>query len=210
MRKMRRRLIRIVFAIVICCALVVGGGIANADKETKTWAGAGIGALAGGLITGNWTGAAAGAVVGGVAGNVMGTEEERHKEKMALERERLAIEKAKVTNNPKTAYRPANRNPLVGSTWRVISIEGDQPYPEYNSIVATFQTNSKLTTLTAYKDGSSQAYVETYQVLDDVLVITGQEDGKKYVVNGKYSLSGKQLVFVTPTYRIVCEEIDRK
>ena len=127
-----------------------------------------------------------------------------------LERERLAIEKAKVTNDPKTAYRPANRNPLVGSTWRVISIEGDEPYPEYNSIVTTFQTNSKLTTLTAYKDGSSQAYVETYQVLDDVLVISGQEDGKKYVVNGKYSISGNQLVYVTPTYRVVCEEIDRK
>ena len=129
---------------------------------------------------------------------------------MALEKERLAIEKAKISSDPETAYRPPNRNPLVGSTWRVISIEGEEPYPGYHSIVATFQTNSKLTTLTSYEDGSASAFVETYHVLDDVLVITGKEDGEDYVINGKFSISGKQLIYVTPAYRVVCEEIDRQ
>ena len=43
-------------------------------------------------------------------------------------------------------------------------------------------------------------------MLVDVLVISGEEDDKKYVAIGKYSISGKQLMYVTPTYRVIGEE----
>jgi len=47
------------------------------------------------------------------------------KEKLALEKEQTAIAKATITKDPNTAYRPPSRNDLVGTTWRVISIEND-------------------------------------------------------------------------------------
>ena len=77
-------------------------------------------------------------------------------------------------------------------------------------MVVTFQTNNKLTSLTVLKDGSTITYVESYRVVDDALVISGKEDGKEYVVNGKYSIEGKQMIYVAPEYRIVLEEIEEK
>ena len=73
-------------------------------------------------------------------------------------------------------------------------------------MVVTFQTNSKMTTLMALKDGSTDTIVESYRVLDDVLVISG----KDYVINGKYSIEGKQMIFVAPEIRTVLEEIEEQ
>jgi len=202
-----------VLVILLLAVIIVGCGPTNTSR--KTTGGIGLGALAGGLITGDVEGAVAGAAVGGVAGYAIGTDQDRHAEKSAMERERLAIErernmlaKASITNNPDTAYRPESRNDLVGTVWRVISIEGEQPFPEYHSVVSTFTTNSKLTTMLIQADGSAQTVVETYQIVDDVMVVTGVENGKKYVVNGKYNIQGNQFVYVTPTYRVVTERVD--
>ncbi len=144
-----------------------------------------MGALAGGVISGDIGGAVAGAAVGGLAGYAIGTDQDRHAEKMALEKERNEIAKAKITGDPNTAYRPPSRNDLVGTTWRVISIEGEQPFPEYHSLVTTFQTNSKITTLVVNKDGSASTVAESYQILNDVMVVSGEENGKIYTVNEK-------------------------
>jgi len=145
----------------------------------------GLGALAGGVISGDIGGAVAGAAVGGLAGYAIGTDQDRHAEKMALEKERNEIAKAKITGDLNTAYRPPSRNDLVGTTWRVISIEGEQPFPEYHSLVTTFQTNSKITTLVVNKDGSASTVAESYQILNDVMVVSGEENGKIYTVNEK-------------------------
>ncbi len=144
-----------------------------------------MGALAGGVISGDIGGAVAGAAVGGLAGYAIGTDQDRHAEKMALEKERNEIAKAKITGDLNTAYRPPSRNDLVGTTWRVISIEGEQPFPEYHSLVTTFQTNSKITTLVVNKDGSASTVAESYQILNDVMVVSGEENGKIYTVNEK-------------------------
>jgi hypothetical protein len=197
----------VVTLIIGLCIVLAGCGTTNAQR--KTTGGVALGALAGGLLGGS-KGAVVGSAIGGVSGYAIGTEQDRHKEKMELERERIALEKSKVTSDPKTAYRPPNKNPLVGSTWRVISIVSKEPYPEYHSMVVTFQTNNKLTTLAVLKDGSTPTYVESYRVVDDALVISGKEDGKDYVVNGKYSIEGKQMIYVAPEYRIVLEEIEEK
>lgn len=200
-------------AVISVIFLLVGCGATNVER--KTTGGVGLGALAGGLMTGRAGGAVAGAAVGGLAGYAIGTEQDRYADKKALEEEKLTLEKeqtaiakAKISNDPNTAYRPTSRNDLVGKTWRVISIEGEQPFPEYHSLVTTFQTNSKVTTLVINKDGSAETVAETYQLLDDVMVVTGFENGEKYVVDGKYNIKDDIFIYVTPTYRIVGEKVD--
>ncbi len=153
----------------------------------------------GGVLSVDVGGAVAGAAVGGLAGYAIGTDQDRHAEKMALEKERNEIAKAKITSDPKTAYRPSSRNALIGTTWRVISIEGEQPFSEYRSLVTTFQTNSKVTKLVVNKDGSANTVSETYQLVEDVMLVSGEENGKTYVFDGKYNAQDDTFVYVTPT-----------
>jgi hypothetical protein len=75
-------------------------------------------------------------------------------------------------------------------------------------LVTTFQTNSKVTTLVVNKDGSAATVAETYQLLDDVMVVSGEENGKKYVVDGKYNVQDGTFIYVTPTYRVVGEKVN--
>ena len=191
---------------------LVGCGATNVERKTS--GGIGLGALAGGLITGDAGGVVAGAAAGGLAGYAIGTDQDRYTDKQALEEAKLALEKeqtaiakATITNDPATAYRPSSGNALVGTTWRVISIEGEQPFPEYHSIVSTFQTNSKVTTLVIGQDGQTQSIVETYQLVDDILVFSGEEGGQKYVVDGKLSVLDDTFAYVTPAYRVTGERI---
>jgi hypothetical protein len=204
-------------AIAVSLAFIVLylGGCGATNVERKTTAGIGLGALAGGLMSGDAGGAVAGAAVGGLAGYAIGTDQDRYadnkvleQERLALEKEQTAIAKATITNDPKTAYRPDSRNDLVGTTWRVISIEGEQPFPEYHSVITTFQTNSKVTTLVIDENGSTTSVAETYQLVNDVMVVTGEQDGQQYVVDGKYSIQDGTFVYVTPVYRIVAEKVD--
>ena len=189
--------------IIGLCIVMAGCGSTQATKGAT--GGAAAGALAGGLI-GGWRGAAVGAAVGTSVGYIAGNEADKNQAKEEAARERAALAQSKVTSDPKTVYRPPNKNPLVGSTWRVLSVVSEETYPEYSSMVVTFQTNSKMTTLIALKDGSTTTVVESYRVLDDVLVISG----KDYVINGKYSIEGKQMIFVAPEIRTVLEEIEEQ
>ena len=198
---------------IIAVLMLSGCGATNVEQ--KTTAGVGIGALAGGLITGNVSGAVAGAAAGGLTGYAIGTDQDRHAERTALEKEKLALEKerseiarAQITANPDTAYRPPTSNELVGTTWRVISITGEQPFPEFHSLVCTFQTNSTLTTLVIDKDGNASTVPETYQLVDNILVISGVENGQKYVVDGKLDVQNNQMIYVTPAYRVVAEKVN--
>ena len=196
-------------------AVLILSGCGGTNVEQKTTAGIGIGALAGGLITGQTQGMVAGAALGGLTGYAIGTDQDRHAEKTALEQEKIALEKerselakAKVSTDPSTAYRPPSRNDLVGTTWNVISITGEQPYPEFRSLVCTFQTNSKLTTLVIDKDGNASTVPETYQLVDDILVISGVENGQKYVVDGKLDVQNNQMIYLTAAYRVVAEKVN--
>jgi hypothetical protein len=212
---MTRTINRCKAAVLVTAALVLLAGCGGTNVERKTTGGIGLGALAGGLMSGDAKGAVAGAAVGGLAGYAIGTDQDRYADKQALEQERLALEKeqtaiakATITNDPKTAYRPESRNDLVGTTWRVISIEGEQPFPEYHSLVTTFQTNSTLTTLVIGDDGKAETVAETYQLVEDVMVVSGEEGGQKYVVDGKFSVKNDTFIYVTPTYRVVAEKVD--
>lgn len=201
-----------VAAIGLLGIILTGCGATNVEK--KTTAGIGLGALAGGVISGDVGGAAAGAAVGGLAGYAIGTDQDRYADKQAIEQERLALEKeqtaiakAMITNDPNTAYRPDVGNRLVGTTWRVISIEGESPFPEFHYIVSTFQTNSKVTTLVIDEKGATDSIVETYVITDDILVFAGEEDGQKYVVDGKLVIEDDMFTYTTPAYKVTGERI---
>ncbi len=46
--------------------------------------------------------------------------------------------------------------------------------------------------------------VESYRVVDDVLMITG----KDYVINAKYSVEGKRMIVVASQLKVVLEEVE--
>jgi len=49
--------------------------------------------------------------------------------------------------------------------------------------------------------------VETYKLVDDILVISGEDNGAKYLVDGKLGIESDTFVYVTPTYRVTGERI---
>ncbi|MCD6543713.1 MAG: hypothetical protein J7K34_04325, partial [Flavobacteriaceae bacterium] len=114
-------------------------------------------------------------------------------------------EKSTVSADEKTAFRPSNSNNLTGSTWRVISLVDDETNAKgFASIILSFQTNTRVTTLILWKDGKSETFGETYTIVGDALIFSG----KDYVTNTKYSLDGNRLVVVSPTFQAVLEEVE--
>ena len=185
-------------------ALIVTISVITSCGTTKTSQGASTGALIGGLLDG-WGGAATGALIGGGVGLMADTADDQKKSQEQKDRELELLEKSSITKDPNTAYSPDNSNLLTGSTWRVISLVDEKnETPEFASILLTFQTNTKATTLILWKDGRSETYGETYSIVSDALIFTG----KDYVTNSKYNVSGKQLILVTPTARVVLEEVE--
>ena len=144
------------------------------DAQKGTAIGAAGGSLAGlaiGSLTGSaGAGAAIGAVSGAALGYIVGNEKDKEEAKKDAERERAALEKSRITNDSKTAYHEKNSNPLVGTSWRIVSIKSPRPIPEYSDMVVTFQTNTKVTTLTVLKDGKTTTKTNPYRVVGDVLI----------------------------------------
>ena len=197
---MRLNIFKTLFLVLV---LMVSAGL-TACGSTATSKGASSGAVVGGLV-GGWRGAAIGAMVGTGVGYAVDSADEKKQMAEIKERETAALERAAITSNPQTAYRPPNDNPLVGSTWRVISmVNENEQMVEFKSMVLTFQTNTKATTLILWADGRTESYVETYTVVGDVLVFSG----KDYVTNSRYSVQNKQMVVVAPGMRVVLEELE--
>ncbi|MGI9344592.1 MAG: hypothetical protein ACR2QV_17320 [Gammaproteobacteria bacterium] len=174
----------------------------SACGTTATSKGASLGAVVGGL-TGGLGDAATGALVGGGVGYLVDRADDKQKAREQTERELRALEASRVTENPETVYRPEPANDLVGKTWRVISLVTDEPYPDYQSIVVTFQTNSKATTMTVWKSNEIETFIDNYRVVDNVLILSGED----YLVNAKYSIQDDQMVLVAEDFRAVLELI---
>jgi hypothetical protein len=182
---------------------------AQTEAKKKGWIGAGIGALAGGIIGGDLGGAALGAVAGGGIGYFTGKENDKRKAEEQAAAEQKARSQAQVTEDPKTAYKAPATNQFVGSTWQVISFASDDPYPEYASMVINFPSSSKITTMAVTKDGKAESIVEQYRIVEDAMVISGQDpdSGETYVNSFKYSLEGDQLIAVSPETRVVLQRV---
>ena len=198
--------------VMAFCLFALNGSVsAQAAKDTAI-KGAAIGALTGGLVSGRLGGAAVGAVAGGGLGYVIGNEKDKQRAQEQAAREQAARNKASVSAKPDTAYEAPEENPLVGSTWQLISLVTEEPSPDYASVLVTFPTNSKVTTLAVRKDGSAETWVESYRIVDDVMVLTGndRETGEPYMINAKFSIKDKQLILASPEGRVVLEEIEER
>lgn len=190
-------------ALFVSLVLVISTAL-TACGTTATSQGASSGAIVGGLV-GGWRGAALGAMVGTGVGYAVDSADEKKQMAAIKERETAALERAAITSNPQTAYRPPNTNSLVGSTWRIISlVDESNKTPEFKSMVITFQTNTRATTLILWADGRAESYVERYTVVGDALVLSG----KDYVTNARFSIQNKQMVVVAPGMRVVLEELE--
>jgi len=201
MRSTRHLLIPV---ILLTLVVLFAPGCGTSAAQQGGSGGAALGALTGALIGGSWKGAAIGAAVGGGLGYIAGNEQDKAMAQEQAARDRAAMNAAYISQNPQTAYRPPNRSSLVGSTWRIISFESNKPMPKYHSVVVSFQTNTKITTLTVDPSGKVESKVETYRIVDDVIIISGQD----YVINAKWSVMNRQLVIVAADRRIVLEEVE--
>ena len=171
---------------------------------TNTAQGATTGAIVGGLVDG-WEGMATGALIGGGVGLMEDTAEDKKIRQQQRERELLMLEKSRISADAKTAQTPKNSNKLTGSTWSVVSLVDDKKKTsDFSSMILTFQMNTRATTLILWADGKSETYSERYSVVSDALVFTG----KDYVTNAQYSITANQMILVTPTMRVVLEEVE--
>ncbi len=194
--------------ILVCLSMALVG-----CTTTKAQKGAGLGAAGGSLaglaigsMTGSaGTGAAIGAVAGTALGYVVGNEMDKDDAKAQAAREREALEKARISQDPSTAYHEKKANPLVGTSWRVVSLKSPRPIPEYGDMVVTFQTNTQVTTLTVLKDGKTTTKSGPYRVVDNVLILTDSE--KNQMVNTKYSIQGNRMTIIGEGWNIVMDKI---
>ena len=186
--------------------LVACSGVLAACGTTSTSKGASLGALVGGLTDGVG-GAAVGALVGGGVGYLADSADDKRIAQEQEERRTRALERASISQNPSTAYSPVTSNPLMGTSWRLVSIvdDDDDESLAYSALISTFATDSKLTSLALYGDGRTETYTDTYRVVDDVLIITTQDN---LVTNARYQVSGTQLIVVAPGLRMVLERVD--
>jgi surface antigen len=204
--KARNRVLSI--SIILVCLSMITVGCLTTKAQKGTAAGAAGGSLAGlaiGSLSGNaGAGAAIGAVAGAALGYVVGNEKDKEEAKKEAEQERAALEKSRITNDSKTAYHEESGNPLVGTSWRIVSIKSPRPIPEYSDMVVTFQTNTKVTTLTVLKDGKTTTKTNPYRIVGDVLILT--DSVKNAMINTKYSIKGKQMSIAGEGWNIVMEK----
>lgn len=210
---------RLAAAGMLAGALALAG--CQNDAQTGTAIGAGIGAIAGQAIGGDTEGTLIGTAVGAGAGYIIGNE--RDKAQARRERERArddgyavrsprepAAQPEAPTSQERTAQEspaqersPAADHPLVGTSWRVLSIAGDRAPEEYASIVISFTTASNVTTHTTYRNGEVETVDERYEVRGDQIHIYGEG----YTIEASYTLSDDRLVLSAPNFRAVMERL---
>ena len=206
--------------LVLSLALV--SALTGCSGATTTESAARTGALLGALDDG-WAGAATGAILGGAFGAAVDNAENKKDREARKQREQsyrdqirrkeearlAAMQSSSITTDPKTAYRPADTNKLVGRTWRIISFQDEtDSFPEFSSWIITFTTNSKATTMVMWADGRVETFVENYSITGDVLIFSGKADGQSYVTNSRFSLQNGLLTVVTSDSSTVLEEVD--
>ncbi len=194
-----RRLIRVsVLSLLASVSLSACG--------TSTGTGAMIGGIGGALLTGGLGGAALGAAAGAGIGYL--TEQEKQNARDQVSREQQALAQSRITSDPETVYRPKPSNPFVGSTWRVISYESKDDLGVYSEIMVTFPSNSKVTSMFVRRDGETEVFVESYAIVDDVIVFQGKEDGQEYRVPARFTLNNQLLSLKFEDSSFVLEEVE--
>ena len=199
MNTMSRGVLIIVIALTTFTSLTSCG-------HTKTAQGASTGAIVGGLV-GGWEGAATGALVGGGVGLMADSADDKVVRQQQKEREIAELKRSNAAKEPKPVAKVQSSHVLKGTTWKLVSMVDENKTSEtITSFILTFRSDSKATTIIVKKDGTTEAYTESYTLVGDALIFKG----KDYVVNSEFKISGEQLVVVTPTHRVVFEEIQEE
>ena len=199
-----RRALAAVVATLTVAGLTACGSTQAAKGGTG---GAARGAVARGVLGGNMV---TGALVGGGLGYILGNEQDKKAAEQQAQVEHQRLAQSRVTSDESTAYQPQPENPLVGSSWQLIAFDTSAEQPEWSGAVISFATNSKVTTLLLYPDGDTESFVESYRVVDDVIIFSGTEDGKDYAVPMTMSIDGGQMVLVTSEFKAVLKAIEDK
>lgn len=180
-------------------------GTLTSCGNTKTAKGAGAGAIVGGLV-GGWEGMATGALVGGGVGLMADSADDKKIRQDQKEREIAELKKSNA-QTAKPIVKVNSNNVLTGTSWKAISmVDQNKESAEFSSFVLSFHTSSKATTLILKPDGSTETYTESYTLVGDALIFKG----KDYVVNSEFKINGDQMVVVTPTHRVVLQEIKER
>ena len=79
---------------------------------------------------------------------------------------------------------------------------------EYSEIMVTFPSKSMVTTMFVHRDGETEVFVESYAVVDDVIVFQGKEDGKEYRVPARFTINDKLLSLKFEDSSFVLEEVE--
>ena len=198
MKTIKKVLVRISLIIIVSLMITSCG-------STKTADGAISGAVIGGLV-GGWDGAATGALVGGGVGLMADSADDKKVRQDQKERELRMMERANSQSNPQpqTESKPKCTNVLNGSVWKVVSmVDETKGENDFASWIISFQSDKKATTIVMDKDGNSETFSESYNIIDDVIIFTG----KDYVTNAKFVVTDSQMIIVTDTARVVLKEV---
>jgi hypothetical protein len=60
------------------------------------------------------------------------------------------------------------------------------------------------------KKGENDVFMESYRVVDDVIVFSGKESGKDYAVAARYTMNDKLLSLKFSDMRVVLEEVEEQ
>jgi hypothetical protein len=178
-RKMKTKQYIIFICCVSFCLSWLGG--CQTERQTKTLAGAGIGAIAGQLIGGDTKATLIGAGIGAGAGYLIGNAQDK---------------KAAET------YDASQPTPLTGTRWKVVSLV-KKDMPEYTAIFVEFKPDGKVVTTRHEPGGTMTVTEERYRIVGDTLII----NKPGYIINAKYQVQGNQMIIDCEQFRAVLERV---
>ena len=178
-----------VLILVVGFALTVTG--CQNIAQTGGLAGAGIGALAGQAIGHNTESTLIGAAVGGGIGYIIGNEKDKQKAK-----EMTAADTTPPANHTEVGT-------LGGTRWKVVSLNPQNIVPAYASMIVEFRKDGRAITTTTNVDGKVVVTDESYRVVGTTLIL----NTPGYLVNGRFQITGNQLVVSADKFSAVLEKI---
>ena len=177
--------------VILLIGLTMASVGCQNSAQTGGLAGAGIGALAGQAIGHNTESTLIGAAVGGGIGYIIGNEKDKQKAK-----EMTAADTTPPANHTEVGT-------LGGTRWKVTSLNPQNIVPAYASMIVEFRKDGRAITTTTKTDGKVVVTDESYRVVGTTLIL----NTPGYLVNGRFQITGNQLVVSADKFSAVLEKI---
>lgn len=178
----------LVMALVSCTLVMLWAAGCSTGRGTGAAAGAGVGALIGQAVGRNTTSTLIGAAIGTGAGYIIGNE---------------MVDKKKTSQPKASTAKKSETGNLGGTKWKAVSMV-PMTKPPYKSYEIYFGRDGFMESTQSFADGSVKRDKEHYRVVGDTLII----NDPGYLINAKYSVSGKQLVVSAEKFRAVFTRIN--